>query len=169
MKQFIMALWTAIALAFLESFISVIVENTFDLIQCHFAGYQNIENVVPGPGYEIFITNLVIFVARFYYGFIPVTAVVLFLGRMWDRPLHWSVLGLINAAVILVMCAVYNPILELYKSILHFNHEWAENICSIPIVISFFSPLILSKFKIGTILPDLVLNKTPPTSPVNEQ
>jgi hypothetical protein len=158
MKSFVIAVWTALALALVEFFTCIIVEAGFYLIQCQLLGLPGF--VGDYPFQTIWGDNVRILVMRIGCGFVLSTAIVLYLIHFWPRSYHWAVLGVINVCVLLLVSAVCNLFFAgLFGMFFDFDSTLYRNPLQILLVVCFFSPLLLSKLRLGTMLPNLVSHK----------
>ena len=156
MKTAAMSLWTAICLALLECVICVIVAELLYLVEGSFTQFGS---GVEGVSVHAVIVrdNLVILLGRAAYGFVPVTALALFLCRTWNRPLDWELIGAINVVSLLLMFAITENRFQFLQRLLHPARPLYENIVHLLVLSSFFSPILLSKAKLwGSVLPAIL-------------
>lgn len=153
MKNIVKCLWTAVILAFVECFASVFCEGMLYIVQCKLFGVSHFGDESPGD--SIVRYNVLIVCARFSMGFVLATAGVLFALQYLTRRIRWCVLGVVNCAVICILGAIYNSSFGILKLIFEFNPVLYQNFFAIPFVIAFFSPWLVSKWRIWTVLPML--------------
>jgi hypothetical protein len=158
MKSFVIAVWTALALALVEFVTCIIVGAGLYLIQCQLLRFPGFFG--DNPFQTIWSDNIQILVMRIGCGSVLSTAIVLFLIHFWPRSYHWAVLGVINVSVLLLMAAVCNLFfVGLFRMFFDFDSTLYRNPQQILTLVCFFSPLLVSKLRLGTMLPNLVSYK----------
>ena len=97
------------------------------------------------PFIVILKDNFAILGGRIIYGFMPATAVALLLCSMLRFRLHWAAIGVVNIAVLLSVCVLWENQFFLLHRLIFIGFPLYKNFMHLLLVSCFFSPLILLK------------------------
>jgi len=100
--------------------------------------------------------DIATFLGRLIYGYILIQALALGLCRALNEPLHWLIIGVINAIAFLTGCAFWELHFQFLHRLTHFSSPVYGNFVHIMIVACLLSPKLLLILHVpGSVLPKI--------------
>ncbi|SRR5258708_16070390 len=162
-------LWTAVCLAAIESLILAILQELAYFAEVAAGGYGS---AVEGISTPISILSLAagILVWRMIFGFVPTTALLLFMVALLRLRAHWTVMGVLNIVVFLAVCVIWESQLHLLEHFRYLHRPLYHNMMYFLVIACFSSPrLLMNVRKLRNVMPLIMRGEDRPALAKAEQ